>query len=318
MQIYIHRNNEDFGPYSREAVQEYVKRGVFQACDYACYAGMSDWKTLSDLLGIGDSSGAGRIRKFVGDDVPPGLATTNLQKRTQPIVRPARRRFRRTGTHGRAGLIALNLVLVAIVAAGIYIKTGGAGALAQRYLAAVSNSIATAIAKAASQTAHVVSTPPPVAEATPAVMPPQPALAPIAPVVAAPVVPAATPAPPKPFDPADLAGNPAAWPATVHLKQPASFPALDNNAQIIGSVTVPPGTAVRLTKIIGDQVTLDYQGGTQTVSWKATDLEEQATKLTSSPAATPVAAPAAAVAPVSQAAPAAPSSPVAGTPPQGN
>src|SRR5271166_6419380 len=52
MQIYIHRDNEDFGPYSREAVLEYLKQGVFESMDRACFAGMAEWKTVGELLGI--------------------------------------------------------------------------------------------------------------------------------------------------------------------------------------------------------------------------------------------------------------------------
>ena len=59
MQIYITRNNEKFGPYSREAVLEYLKHGIFEAHDYACFAGMTEWKTLSDLLGIAGKNETG-------------------------------------------------------------------------------------------------------------------------------------------------------------------------------------------------------------------------------------------------------------------
>jgi hypothetical protein len=41
---------------------------------------------------------------------------------------------------------------------------------------------------------------------------------------------------------------------------------------------VPPGTAVQLVNMRGDQLVVDYQGGTQTIFWKLTDLEEEVAK----------------------------------------
>jgi hypothetical protein len=91
------------------------------------------------------------------------------------------------------------------------------------------------------------------------------------------------PPPPKPFDPADLAGNPSAWPKKLHLKQAVEFPAL-YNGQVVGSVTAPAGTAVTLRDIQGGQLTVDYQGGTQKIPWTLTDLEQAAAKVAATPA----------------------------------
>jgi hypothetical protein len=57
MDIYIRRVNEKFGPYSREAVIEYVRQGVLRTHDQACYTGLPEWKPLGDLLGIQDAPG---------------------------------------------------------------------------------------------------------------------------------------------------------------------------------------------------------------------------------------------------------------------
>jgi hypothetical protein len=61
MQIYIHKDEHDFGPFSREAVLEYVRRGVFQPEDYAALPGMTEWKPLGKLLGISDPSDTSRL-----------------------------------------------------------------------------------------------------------------------------------------------------------------------------------------------------------------------------------------------------------------
>jgi len=91
----------------------------------------------------------------------------------------------------------------------------------------------------------------------------------------------------KPFDPADLASNPAAWPKTLILKQAVVFPAV-YNSQVVGSVTALPGTVVKLVNIQGNQLTVDYQGGTQTLFWQLTDIAQEAAKAAAAPAqATP-------------------------------
>jgi hypothetical protein len=296
MQIYIHRNKENFGPYSREVLLEYIKRGIFEGKDSASYAGTSDRRTVSELLGLAGDSGKGR-------KTAP-IAATRRMRKAAPA--PAKRNF----------MIGLNLALVALVAAGLYLRLNGGGDAGRRIHAAVqalatSPAPVTAPAVSAPAVTAPMEAPAPVpvlAKTAPAPViapapsvPAQPATA--APAIAnaaastpsaapAPVIantapptpsaapaPAVTaPAPEKPFDPADLAGNPTAWPRIVHLKEPVSFPAV-LNAQVVGSVTVPAGSEAQLVDIQGDQLTLNYQGGTQKLSWKLTDIAEQAARI---------------------------------------
>jgi hypothetical protein len=74
-----------------------------------------------------------------------------------------------------------------------------------------------------------------------------------------------------------LAGIPATWPKTLKLKQPVNFPAVFNG-QIVGNVVVPAGAEVKLVDVEGEVLTVDYQGGTQKMSWKLTDLGDEAAK----------------------------------------
>jgi len=107
--------------------------------------------------------------------------------------------------------------------------------------------------------------------------PPLTSVAPPAPVASTPIpqLTAATPIPtPTPFSVAALAANPAAWPRTVTLTQPASFPAL-YNGQVVGSVSVPAGTSVKLIGIDGDNLDIEYQGARQKLHWTTTDLEQR-------------------------------------------
>jgi hypothetical protein len=367
MQIYIRRGNEEFGPYSREAALEYLRQGIFKALDDACYAGMTEWKPVGELLGISDSKpGRGPARRTATQITEFNPSWTRTSVHRQP---------RGSGRHSPF-MIFLNGALILIVATVAFIRWGNGSHVARHYLAAISGEFAklangstdnngaptpaTAApvtakpplaAEAPSPTAAAASTPapeatptlvaastpalaaepaaastpaleaaatpaataamtpapeaasapalaaatpaPPVSASTPeAAASPAPALAASpAPALAAastPASPAAASAPaqPKPFDPADLAGNPSAWPKTLKLKQAAVFPVLINS-QVVGSVTVPPGTLVTLVSMQGDQLTLQYQGETQTLSWQQTDIEEQVAKTAIPAPATP-------------------------------
>jgi len=304
MQIYIRRNNEDFGPYSREALQEYVKHGIFSAGDSAAYVGTSELKTVSELLGLGgasETSGAGKGKR----PTQRGVATQTPS--TGPVSRKAarmRRGYRPAVSKKKGYMIVLNVFLILVVAAAAYVRFGGGGPTAHRYLAAVTAAVAREINNAnANPESSPTPAPATVAGATPSVHEPvaavpvkdtEPAVpavdkaaaatepsattaAPVA-VAAAAATPApavaSTPAPTKPFDPADLAGNPAAWPKTVKLKQAITFPAV-LDSQVVGNVTVPAGTLVKLVNVRGDQLTLEHNGATQDVSWRLTDIEEQ-------------------------------------------
>ena len=409
MQIYVHRDNEDFGPYSREAVLEYVKQGVFEAFDLACYAGMPEWKTIGELLNISAETPGRRSRKKRSVPIgPAGEMHTPASLRQLPPQSERRRGL----------MILVNILLVLLVATFAYIRLGGGGEKVRHSLEVLSVAIArlahaipenesapaapssAPLAKSSAAAAlpspapvsspakavalapapvpkAATTTPPleasPTAAASPALMPASPAppagpmaaaspapvvgltpapgaastpasaAAPPLPVTAATPGPAATPAPTpgafatpvgaasatpavvstpapalattpapapatspsptpastpipavsslpapqKPFDPADIAGNPAAWPKTVQLKQAVMFPAV-YNSQVMGSVSVPAGTVVNLVSIQADQLTVEYQGGRQTVSWKLTNLGDPAANAgTAAPAGQP-------------------------------
>lgn len=238
MQIYIRRKNEDFGPFSRETVDEYVKQGVFVLEDRARISGMNDWKTLGDL--IGEAKPAGARQNW------PTAPRRGLRRRQQ--TSPA-------GEKKKTFMVVLNLTLLLLIAAAIYVRMGGAGEQAREEMAAIPSRLFGAFGPK--------STPPPpedLPQAPPPVAPP-PAVA--------------TPAPPKPFDPATFAAHPGEWPKTVRLTADETFPAV-LDSKVVGSVTVPAGTQVNVVSVQSGQLTVEYQGGTQKLPWKATDLETQA------------------------------------------
>jgi uncharacterized protein (TIGR00266 family) len=59
MEITVHRDGEDFGPYSLEEVQQYLASGQLNPTDLAIHSGLSDWVTLAELAGAGPAPAAG-------------------------------------------------------------------------------------------------------------------------------------------------------------------------------------------------------------------------------------------------------------------
>ena len=123
--------------------------------------------------------------------------------------------------------------------------------------------------------------PPVIAAATPVPATPVPATP--APVIVkatptpAPVViatPAPTPTPPT-LDLATVARTPALWPPQVALLQPAAFPIL-LNGRAAGEVKVPAGTVLRLVRVSGQVVEVEYQAGKHVIAATSTDLMQRA------------------------------------------
>ena len=254
MEIYIHKDNEDYGPYSAETAREYVSRGVFQVTDWGWYAGAPEWKPLGEILGTSEWLAATRAA------VPPApvRASQNAgfvrpqSASTSAVVKPARRRK-------SSFMIALNLFLILVAATAAFLRFGDGWAMTRHWLAELRGQSA--------EKSQPAGTPAPADPAE--VVQPAPALASSTPV------PAATPEPPRPFDAAALAAAPGAWPRTLRLKQGVEFPAVFQG-HVVGSLTAPTGTEVNLVSIEGEQLLLEYRGGNQKVSWRLTDLEEQA------------------------------------------
>lgn len=50
MQIWVNKDNTDYGPYSLEELQKYVKDGSISPNDSACEVGSSSWSTVGEIL----------------------------------------------------------------------------------------------------------------------------------------------------------------------------------------------------------------------------------------------------------------------------
>ena len=107
---------------------------------------------------------------------------------------------------------------------------------------------------------------------------PEPGAAPAAVPVPAPAPqPAAPDAAPAPrvFDLQQVYADATLWPKSVALKKPSDFPAV-RNGKVIGSLKVPVGAEVRVLKVAGGKVGLEYQGGGAWLDPKDTDFAERA------------------------------------------
>lgn len=146
-----------------------------------------------------------------------------------------------------------------------------------------------------------MATPPPAtpipATPTPVVVKATPTPAPVA--VATPTPPPV--ATPPSLDLATVARTPALWPAQVALVEAKSFP-LWLNGRAVGEAKAPAGTVLRLVRVVGQQVEVEYQAHRYALPVVMTDLMPRAlaafrkagSVLPEAPATTAAAAPKAA------------------------
>lgn len=98
--------------------------------------------------------------------------------------------------------------------------------------------------------------------------------------VPTPTPPPATPAPP---DLATIERTPALWPAQVALTVARAFPVIINGRPV-GEVKTPPGTVLRLSRVIGGQAEVEYQNSFHLVPAADTDLLPRALAISKNPA----------------------------------
>ena len=74
MQIYIHRDGQQHGPYSIEQAREYLAAGSLAATDLAWYEGAADWAPLGQLKEVSLSTPPPPVTGAPAKSAP-GLAT---------------------------------------------------------------------------------------------------------------------------------------------------------------------------------------------------------------------------------------------------
>lgn len=99
-----------------------------------------------------------------------------------------------------------------------------------------------------------------------------------------PPTPTPTPPPtPVPLSLATVAQTPALWPAQVALNAPHNFPVMIDGRPI-GEAKVPAGTVLKLNRVVGVQVEVEYQGSFSFVPADSTDLMPRAVAISKNPA----------------------------------
>lgn len=94
-----------------------------------------------------------------------------------------------------------------------------------------------------------------------------------------PVAVVATPTPlptPPPLDVATVVRTPALWPPQVALLQPYPFPVV-LNGKVVGDAKAPVGTVLRVLRVGGQQVEVEFQSARHVLPLTATDLMARAT-----------------------------------------
>jgi hypothetical protein len=121
-----------------------------------------------------------------------------------------------------------------------------------------------------------VATPVP-ATPTPPPATPEPVIVKATPTPPPVVVATPTPAPatPPPLDLATVARNPGLWPPQVALVQVVPFP-LTLNGRVVGESKAPVGTPLRVLRVYGQQVEVEYQAARHFIPVAATDLMPRA------------------------------------------
>jgi len=74
MQIYISKNGQRYGPYSRGELQEQIDAGVFEARNYACCDSTAKWIPIGAIPGIRVAKTEEKARHCLGQQKEPAFA----------------------------------------------------------------------------------------------------------------------------------------------------------------------------------------------------------------------------------------------------
>jgi endonuclease/exonuclease/phosphatase family metal-dependent hydrolase len=83
-----------------------------------------------------------------------------------------------------------------------------------------------------------------------------------------------SPTPSETLQLSELARHPEQWPREVTLHEPVWFPAVEGD-RTVGVANTPPGTTVKLTKVLEDHIEVEFHGARTPVAAAVTDLEQR-------------------------------------------
>ena len=87
MNIYVSRDGQTFGPYTREQANQFIVAGQLLATDFALYEGESEWKSLGILLGVVEANeSATPITATIDNSSqnPVTRGSTQAERKTKP------------------------------------------------------------------------------------------------------------------------------------------------------------------------------------------------------------------------------------------
>lgn len=239
MDIYVMKDGEQLGPYSREQAFARLRDGSLTSGDLAWTEGMADWETLEQVLA------RGKLKFAVAREPEPQEPI--VARRT--VANPAPKPFRKAKNTAGGGWVVKGVGLAAVVGAAIY---------AFLYVEAVKEWVSRFSGKAAPEIAEPDQT-----DAAPAAQVPPP-------VEAGPRPPTE---PVEEIDLNDFAKTPNRWPKQVKLTKPTEFPIIINGS-VKGSVTLPAGANVRVVRIMGLTLEVENAGARKVIGASSTNLRE--------------------------------------------
>ena len=116
MNIYIHKDGTQYGPYSLEQVQQYIQQGAFTLQDQACHDGQN-WVPLSQVPGIAQQAqpqaqAAPQQRQQATNPQAGGNANAKFNQTTTASAKSGKNKIIIFGAAGAVILIALVTTLI--------------------------------------------------------------------------------------------------------------------------------------------------------------------------------------------------------------
>ena len=80
MQVYVHKDDQQYGPYTVEQLREYVQQGDFLTGDHACHDGQN-WVTIAQVPGFAEAA------------QPAAMQAPSAPRKDQAVQEPKSRVF---------------------------------------------------------------------------------------------------------------------------------------------------------------------------------------------------------------------------------
>ena len=117
MNIYVHKDGTQYGPYSPEQIQQYIQQGAFTLQDQACYDGQN-WVPLAQVPGLSQPATAQPVAQQPQAQVAPnaGNAQSKFNQATsQAQPTPGKGSNKKLIIWGSVGAVALILIIGSVI-----------------------------------------------------------------------------------------------------------------------------------------------------------------------------------------------------------